>query len=57
MARGGVKERKPGYQRRALRRATPVMMRSTRQVLVERRRAAMAGVMPRRATIVHTFSA
>ena len=41
----------------ALRRLTPTTMRSTRQVLIARWRAAMAGVMPRRATIVHTCSA
>jgi hypothetical protein len=45
------------YHRFALRRLTPTTMRSTRQVLISRWRAALAGVMPRRATIVHTCSA
>src|SRR5688572_19929702 len=45
------------YQRQALRRLTPTTMRSTRQVLVSRRRAASAGVMPWRATIVQTCKA
>lgn len=45
------------YQRQALRRLTPTTMRSTRQVLVSRRRAASAGVMPWRATMVQTISA
>ena len=42
------------YQRLALRRLTPTTIRSTRQVLVSRRRAAKAGVIPWRATIVQT---
>ena len=39
------------------RRLTPTTMRSTRQVLVSRRRAASVGVMPWRATIVQTCRA
>jgi len=45
------------YQRLALRRLTPTTIRSTRQVLVSSRRAARAGVMPWRATIVQTCRA
>jgi hypothetical protein len=45
---------KKSYQRRAFLRLTPRTMRSTRHVLVSRERAALAGVMPRRATSVQT---
>ena len=50
----GNREKSGAYQRLALRRLTPTTMRSTRQVLVSRRRAASVGVMPWRATIVQT---
>jgi hypothetical protein len=48
---------KDHVQRWALRRLTPITIRSTRHVLVSRCRAAMAGVIPRRATRLQTCKA
>lgn len=53
----GNRGKSGAYQRLALRRLTPTTMRSTRPVLVSSWRAAWAGVMPWRATIVQTCKA
>ena len=53
-ASGGAGSFHHQLQRCALRRLTPMRIRSMRQELVESCRATSSGVMPRRATMVHT---